>query len=277
MPELPEVETVRKGLEKKVIGKKILKVKVNRSKTLENISPENFQKKLSGQRFKSIRRKAKYLFLEMENGLVLIVHLKMSGTFLVQEITSPEPVHTHIIFMLDNEKILRFKDLRAFGRISLYNSFKEAQKIGSIPFLAPEPIEDSFTLSHFQESLKKYKSPIKTLLLDQTKAVSGMGNIYADEALFLAGIRPTRKANSLKKNEVQELYASIKRVITDSIKIGGTSIRDYVQTDGSLGNYALNLFVYGKKKSEECLVCKTPIEYIRLGQRGTHFCPRCQK
>lgn len=277
MPELPEVETVRKGLEKKATGKKIIKVKVNRPKTLEKVNPDSFATELTGQKIRAVKRRAKYLFLEMESGLVLSVHLKMSGTFLSHDADVPEPKHTHVVFTLDDKKELRFKDLRAFGRMGLYKSLKEAQSVGSIPKLSPEPIEETFTLQHFKSSLKKQQGLIKSVLLDQTKVVSGMGNIYTDEALFLSGIRPDRKASSLKNKEIEKLYEAVKKVIIDSIELGGTSIRDYVQTDGAMGNYALKLFVYGKKKSEECLVCGTPIEYTRIAQRGTHFCPQCQK
>ncbi|MDX1920168.1 MAG: bifunctional DNA-formamidopyrimidine glycosylase/DNA-(apurinic or apyrimidinic site) lyase [Candidatus Caenarcaniphilales bacterium] len=275
MPELPEVETVRKGLEQKIVGKKILKVTVRRDKTIEGVTAREFEEKLQGQSFRSIQRRAKYLFLVMESGLTVIVHLKMSGNFLSHEPSVPLPVHTHVVFSLSDGKELRFKDLRAFGRMTLHNSFEEALKQGTIPKLAPEPLQEAFTLGHFKAKLKKFSSPIKPILLDQTKLVSGVGNIYADESLFLSGISPQRKASSIKPKEAESLFNAIKKVIAESIEAGGTSIRDYVQTDGSIGDYALKLFVYGRKKGN-CLVCESPLSYIRLGQRGTHFCPSCQ-
>ncbi|HEY9886431.1 MAG TPA: zinc finger domain-containing protein, partial [Vampirovibrionales bacterium] len=176
----------------------------------------------------------------------------------------------------DDETDLRFKDLRAFGRMSISPSLEEAYKQDAIAALAPEPLDEkNFTLKYFTNSLKKYTSNIKGLLLDQQKVVSGVGNIYADESLFLAGIQPTREANKIKPKEAEKLYKSIKTVIANSIEAGGTSIRDYVQTTGEFGNYALELFVYGRKK-QSCLVCESPITYTRIAQRGTHFCPKCQ-
>jgi formamidopyrimidine-DNA glycosylase len=276
MPELPEVETVRKGLELAVVGQKITKVKVNRAKTIEKNSPDEFSQQLTGQTFKAIKRKAKYLFLEMQSNLVISVHLKMSGAFIVSQAEQELPNHVHVIFDLSNKKELRFRDLRAFGRMSLYKNIEEAQQIGSIPNLAPEPIEEHFNEKDFANQLSKFSSPIKAILLDQTKAVSGVGNIYADESLFLGGIRPQVPANQLNKKQVHALYNAIKQVIGAAIEAGGTSVRDYVNANGDLGNFALQLNVYGQKK-KNCKVCATPIEYIRLAQRGTHYCPTCQK
>lgn len=275
MPELPEVETVRKGLEQSIIGQKIIKIKVNRAKTIDNISVEKFKTELEGEEFNEIKRKAKYLFLETKSGKIISVHLKMSGAFLVQKPETELPKHTHVIFDLHGGKQLRFKDLRAFGRMGLYNNWKDACDKGAVPDLAPEPLEKEFTVSYFEKELKNFTSPIKAVLLDQKKVVSGIGNIYADESLFLSGIRPNRPANQINKKESAKLYHAIKKVISDSIEAGGTSIRDYVNAEGNLGDYALQLWVYGQKK-KNCKICNTPIEYIRLAQRGTHFCPQCQ-
>ncbi len=276
MPELPEVETVRSGLEKRIVNCKIEEVKVLREKTLSKISAQEFCEKLKGQTFIAIKRRAKNLFLEMKSGLVIGVHLKMSGSFLIQPASEEIPKHTHVIFILENKMELRFKDLRAFGRMNLFSSWEEAGEQASITKLAPEPISENFSFDYFKEALQKYKSPIKPLLLEQSKVVSGLGNIYADESLFLSGIQPTRPANSITKLEAEKLYKAIKKVIIDSIKVGGTSIRDYVDTDGQLGNYALQLNVYGRKK-QKCLICDSPIQFIKLAQRGTHFCLNCQR
>lgn len=275
MPELPEVETVRRGLEMAVVGKKILKVKVHRPKTIEGIPVQDFEDRLTGEVFKHIKRRAKYLFLQLQSGLTVSVHLKMSGAFLVHDPQIPQPKHCHVVFSLSDGKELRFKDLRAFGRMALYESLEEAQKVGSIPNLALEPLDEAFTLGYFSERLKNYSSPVKALLLDQTKAVSGIGNIYADESLFLSGVHPTKPVNQLSKSEVAKLYEAIKQVIAASILAGGTTIRDYVNSEGNLGEYALQLNVYGQKK-KDCKSCGSPIQYIRLAQRGTHFCPQCQ-
>lgn len=271
MPELPEVETVRKGLEKNIIDKTIKKVLIKRPKTIEGIKPEEFIKKLTNQTFKAVNRKAKYLFLELKSGQVLMVHLKMSGAFLIHKPQTPLPKHTHIVFELDNGYELRFKDLRAFGRMNLYENFSQIPQLN----LAPEPLSQEFTLKDFELRLQKCSIPIKAVLLDQRKAVSGIGNIYADEALFASNINPNKKANLLTSQEIDKLYKAIQKIIKTSIELGGTTIRDYVSTEGNLGEYALQLFVYGQKK-KDCKICGEKIQYIKLAQRGTHFCPKCQ-
>ena len=287
MPELPEVETIRKGLERGILGRCIVKVTVNRPKTLEGCSARDFERKLIGKTFKQVQRRAKYLFLGLESGEVILVHLKMSGTFLLHSPDLAIPKHTHVLFDLTqrikgraenhDSKILqlRFKDLRAFGRMSLYSSMEEALQAGSIPNLAPEPIDETFTLSYLKEKIKTFRMPIKPLLLEQSKLLSGVGNIYADEALFLSGIQPNRQANSLTDEEMEKLHKAIKSVIAKSIELGGTTIRDYVNAQGNIGEYALQLYVYGRKK-QNCKICGAKLEYIRLAQRGTHYCPQCQ-
>jgi formamidopyrimidine-DNA glycosylase len=164
----------------------------------------------------------------------------MSGAFLIQKPETELSKHIHVIFVLDNGLELRFKDLRAFGRMNLYESSSQVPNLA----LAPEPLEQAFTLKHFELSLQKCSGSIKAVLLDQRKVVSGIGNIYADEALFASGINPNKKANLLNKNEIQKLYKSIQEIIKASIEAGGTTIRDYVSTEGNLGEYALQLFVY---------------------------------
>jgi formamidopyrimidine-DNA glycosylase len=301
MPELPEVETVRRGLEQKVLGKIIKNVKVLRPQTIiqsfDSQSPgeaspnvsgdktssqsqkslvQGFEKALKGQSFDSISRRAKYLFLTMHNGLTAITHLKMSGAFVHQKSTEEAPIHARVLFELDDGFNLFFKDLRAFGRMHLCKSLEEALELDSIASLAPEPAHPAFTVDYFTQKLSRSNSAIKALLLNQNKIVSGIGNIYADESLFISGILPSRPANQITAPEAKKLHAAIQKVISESIELGGSSIRDYVKLDESLGQYALNLFVYGRKK-QNCKVCSTPITYTKLAQRGTHFCPACQK
>ncbi|MDX1918476.1 MAG: DNA-formamidopyrimidine glycosylase [Candidatus Caenarcaniphilales bacterium] len=275
MPELPEVETIRRGLEARIKSRKILKVQVTRPRTLLGIDPKSFQSELLNQVFTSFERKAKYLFFIMQSGKVIVTHLRMSGSFRVQSLDTPNPSHTHMIFELNRAEKLLFQDLRGFGKISLYPNFDAALNHANVSRLAPEPLSDEFTLIYFQEGLAQYKTRLKPLLLDQYRVVSGLGNIYVDESLFHAGILPDRIANKLSKTEIKRLYLSIRKVIKDSIEAGGSSIRNYVRSDGDLGKYALNLFVYSRKR-QNCRICETPIIYTRLAQRGTHYCPNCQ-
>jgi formamidopyrimidine-DNA glycosylase len=276
MPELPEVETIRRGLEKSLRERSIKTAKVYRAKTLTGISPSEFERRLSGVKFKAFHRAAKHLLIEFADGQVLYVHLKMSGAFLICKKDEEIVKHTHVIFTLDDESELRFKDVRAFARMRLFDSLEDALQDQAIQNLAPEPLENSFKLETFKIKLKKLNTPIKSVLLSQDKVVSGVGNIYADESLFLSGILPNRKASSLKLTEVKKLYENIQQVIQNSIEAGGTSIRDYVDTKGNMGNYAVKLWVYGRKK-ENCIVCRTPLLFTRIAQRGTHYCPSCQK
>jgi len=275
MPELPEVETVKNNLNLFLPGKVLKKIKVTYPRTLSNTTEEILNRALVNKTFGFLDRKAKYLIFKFkENNSVLIVHLRMTGCFLIKEKEQEIPKHNKVIFeFFNSDSLLVFDDLRTFGKFSFYSSKKEAFQLENLNSLAPEP--QNLKLSFFKEKLNSSHSKIKTLLLDQRKAVSGLGNIYTDEALFLSKIHPERTSSSLNSKEIKELYCSIKKTIQKSIKQGGTTINNYLRPNGELGNYLLDLNVYGRK-DKACKVCSTKIIYMKVNQRGTHLCPNCQ-
>ena len=271
MPELPEVETVRAGLANSVLHLPITKVLVNRPQTLLNLPASKLQACLQNDYFKAINRQAKYLFMELASGQVLMVHLKMTGSFALETKEKELVKHTHLIFEFENKQQLRFIDLRAFGRMALYPSKQDLPDLK----LAPEPLSPAFSEQYFYQELQKYQATIKHILLDQHKLVSGLGNIYTDEALFLSNLHPSIAAHKISQGQASKLYYSIQKVIAESIDAGGTTIRNYRSLCGQIGKYRLKLWVYGRKK-ENCLICQTPILYFKLAGRGTHYCPACQ-
>ena len=263
MPELPEVETVRLDILPRVKGKTIESVKVVDARILKGAPAGKFIRELTGEKVKDVERRAKYLLFKLKSGKYLMVHLGMTGRLLF----SPDK-YVKVVFNLSGGEILYYSDLRLFGRVRLFDHYPELS-------LGPEPLSNEFTAKLFKEMLKGRKSPMGTLLLNQ-KFISGLGNIYVLESLFKAGINPTRPANSLKDEEVKKLHKEIKAVLIKSLKLRGTSFSWYVDAKGKKGGFQLQLSVYGKK-GEPCPKCKTPIKRTNVGNRGTYFCPKCQK
>lgn len=274
MPELPEVETVRKGLEQLVLGATIQSVDVYWDRIVAgSIDSEEFKQLLVGETIIEFDRRGKYIIFRFEHW-ALVSHLRMEGKYEVENSTAPLKKHTHIVFHLTDGRDLRYLDVRKFGRMTLVPLGKEFSTTG-IRLLGPEPTKEAFDGKTFYTTLQTKKRSIKPLLLDQT-IVAGLGNIYVDEALFVAKIHPMRAANSLSKNEVSRLHESIIKVLGDAVKAGGTTIRTYKNALGYAGTFQVKLAVYGKKGSP-CIRCGTPIEKIKVAQRGTHFCPNCQQ
>lgn len=303
MPELPEVENLRQGLEKYVLGQKIKNVKVNKPKLVSgrgNIriaSPRKvaeFIQGLTGNKFIAIERRAKNLIFKLSDDKIILAHLKMTGQFVylpsgksktrgekvvgghpieISETTLPNK-HTHIIFELE-KGTLYYNDTRMFGYVVYYPSLEKFERENHFGNLGVEPLNKSFTPKYFQESLKNKKSKIKTLLLEQD-IVTGVGNIYADESLFEARINPNRPGMSLKKDEVAGLHKAIIRILTKAIKVGGSSVATYRLIDESKGNYAREHKVYGKN-GQRCTNCRTPLKKILIQNRTTIFCPKCQR
>lgn len=266
MPELPEVETIKRELEKAVLGKKITKVSVINPKVIKEPSPEKFQKALIGVTIKNILRKAKLLIFELSNNKFLAIHLKMTGQLIYPGKGSKL---ARVIFSLSDGENLDFNDGRLFAELRLIDDW---QKLKFIQGLGPEPF--AITLEQFKEMLSKKKTKIKPLLLDQT-FIAGVGNIYANEALFRAKINPARPANSLSQKEKALLFNELKETLKEAIAHKGSSVDQYVQLSGEEGGYAKYHKVYDREK-EPCLKCKTSIQRIVLGGRGTYFCPHCQ-
>ena len=271
MPELPEVETVKKTLAPKIMGRTITKVTVLWDKIVED-DTKSFVKKLTGAQFLGMARRGKFLIFHLDVA-DLVSHLRMEGKYQVVARTLPLDKHTHVIFDLDNGEQLRYLDIRKFGRMALMPAGQGTSYPG-IKKLGAEPTEATFDLATFAAKLKKSHKVIKTLLLDQT-VVAGIGNIYADEILFRAKIHPLTPANVLTAAEVATLRRDIIEILAQATVDGGTTIRTFENAEGQSGHHQGALTVYDRQ-GEPCVVCQTTIEKIVVGGRGTHFCPHCQ-
>ena len=272
MPELPEVETVVRGLRDDVVGRRFTSAEVTWLRQIEPFSAEDFSARLSGQRVENLRRRAKYIVFELSEDF-LLVHLKMTGRLYVAEKDDPrfaDDRWVRTVIGLDDGRDLRFSDLRKFGRMQLV-----ADELEITGRLGPEPLEDDFTLDVLKERLKGRTRTIKPLLLDQT-FVAGVGNIYADEALWISKVDPRRKADTLKSKEITLLHGAIREVLFKGIEREGASVNWYRKPDGETGSQQNYFKVYGQE-GEPCARCGSPISKIKLAQRGTHFCANCQK
>ncbi len=270
MPELPEVETVVRGLREPLVGRRIDSVWYDREKVIQTPSAEQFSARITGQTVQAITRRAKYILCELDHD-ILAIHLKMTGRLFVAapENQPPEDRWVRLRLGLDNGEELCFSDSRRFGRVYLAGSIDEIT-----PQLGPEPLEADFTTAVLSQQLKGRSKLIKSLLLDQS-FIAGVGNIYADEALHRAGIHPQRSADSLTAAEVDCLYGTIRDVLNEGIEHQGASINWYRKPDGTKGQSQDHFYVYDRE-GEPCLNCGTPIVKIRVAQRGTHYCPQCQ-
>ena len=274
MPELPEVETVRKTLKELTQYKVIKEVVVTWAKMIKK--PENaeeFSDALMGQKIEDVKRRGKFLLIETTD-FTLVSHLRMEGKYGLFQATDPVDKHTHVIFYFEDGSELRYKDVRKFGTMHLFIKGEEFQTM-PLSQLGPEPFEDDFTIANFTIQLSRTSRSIKTALLDQ-KIVVGLGNIYVDEALFRSGIHPERVSNTLSSEEIEKLYKEIISTLSEAVEKGGSTIRSYVNTQGQIGMFQLELYVYGRK-GQDCKVCGNTLERIIVGGRGTVFCPHCQK
>lgn len=271
MPELPEVETTRRGILPVLKNQRISLVTVRETRLRWPVAPD-FVRQLTGQRIRDVRRRAKYLLIELERGTV-IWHLGMSGSLRVLSSGTTPQLHDHIDVQLDSGRLLRFNDPRRFG-CALWTSDDPAQH-ELIAHLGPEPLGDDFQVDYLAGKAKGRSVAIKQFIMN-AEIVVGVGNIYASEALFRAGIRPKRAAGRIKREELTRLVKAIKQVLGDAIKVGGTTLRDYVNANGSPGYFRQKLFVY-ERVGEPCRRCKTPILQIVQGSRSTYYCPACQK
>jgi formamidopyrimidine-DNA glycosylase len=271
MPELPEVETVARGLQARLVGRTIVGVKILWPRSIVPPDPDTFARRVIGQSIASVGRRGKWLVLTLGGGDTLLVHLRMSGRLVLESEPCLDNRHLRAMLVLDSGQHLSFVDQRKFGRLHL--TVHPAEILGA---LGPEPLSDAFTPEGFGVMLRERRGRIKPLLLNQ-RFLAGLGNIYADEALWRAHIHPLRQANTLSREEVHQLHASIQAVLQAAIASGGTTLADeaYRQTDGQPGEYGGRLAAYGRE-GQACLRCTEPIIRIRVGQRGTHFCPRCQ-
>ncbi|MBO8129365.1 MAG: DNA-formamidopyrimidine glycosylase [Peptococcaceae bacterium] len=276
MPELPEVETIIRGLRKNILGARILGVEIYLPKVVATPEPDLFKSKLKGKQINTLKRRGKYILVYLSDNSLLAFHLRMTGQLVFHKPGYNEadfPKHTHLVFRLDRG-LLRFTDPRQFGRVWLVPKDKP-EWISGLTKLGPEPLDDTFTEERFKDKIRQHKQKIKPLLLDQA-FIAGLGNIYTDEALYRARIHPAKRASDLTARETETLYRAIKEVLSEGIKYKGTSVRDYVDGTGDEGHYQERLAVYGKK-GMACYRCGTPISRILCANRGTYYCPRCQK
>jgi formamidopyrimidine-DNA glycosylase len=271
MPELPEVETVKEKLKPRLINKKIVDVAVRWTNTIVDIEPDDFKNKLKNQVFLDIRRRGKWLVFELSN-YYLLVHLRMEGKFFFRSIDEEINKHEHIIFKLDDVE-LRFHDTRKFGKMYLLDK-SDIENKKPLNELGYEPFDDKLDVSYLKDKYKNKSLPIKEVLLDQ-KIIVGIGNIYADEILFLSKINPWKKAKELRVNELQSIMDNTKSVLKRAIELGGTTIRSYVSLDNKKGEFQDELYVHSRA-NKECKVCGTIIMKDFIGGRGTYYCSTCQ-
>lgn len=270
MPELPEVETTRRGVELHVLDRRIVRVEV-RERRLRWPVPDALAEELPGRRFTSVGRRAKYLLFQCESG-VLLVHLGMSGSLRLTPADEPPGKHAHVDIVFDSGKALRFTDPRKFG--SLHWQPAGAGEHPLLHGLGPEPLGDEFSGGLLYRKSRGRKTAVKHLIMD-SRTVAGVGNIYACEALFLAGIHPARACGRISARRYEKLAETIRSVLAEAIRSGGTSLRDFTGGDGRPGYFRQRLNVYGRE-GKECVRCSAGLRELRLGQRSTVFCPSCQ-
>ena len=271
MPELPEVETTRRGIEPHVVGRRISRLLVHDRRLRWPVDPE-LAATVAGSAIRRAGRRAKYLLLETEAG-TLILHLGMSGSLRVLPVITPRVAHDHIDIELDSGQTLRFNDPRRFG--SVLFTVDDPALHPLLKKLAPEPLEDAFDGEYLWKVTRRRSVAIKQLLMN-SRLVVGVGNIYASEALFRARVRPRRPARKLSRAECQKLARTIKATLAMAVKVGGTTLRDYVGADGNPGYFRQKLYVY-ERDGKPCRVCGNPVRQFTQGQRSTYWCANCQK
>ena len=272
MPEMPEVETVRRTLLPLIKGKTIKEVTVWYPKIITGDAKE-FARQLTGKKIENIDRYAKYLLIRLSDNLTIVSHLRMEGKYRLVKINTKKDKHDHVQIIFSDNSALRYNDVRKFGRMQLIKTGTEKQKTG-IGKLGAEPNSAAFTVSYLQKGLARKKKNIKNTLLDQS-VVAGLGNIYVDEVLWETKIHPLSMANSIPDTKVAELHDNINSLIELAIAERGTTVHTYLDANGKTGGFQKMLQVYGHK-GEPCMRCGTPLEKIKVNGRGTTFCPKCQ-
>lgn len=270
MPELPEVETTRQGIAPHILGQSIAGLVVRRHQLRWPVSSD-LPEKLCGQSILDVTRRGKYILIRLESG-TLIVHLGMSGSLRVTAPELPPKKHDHVDIVFGNGVCLRFHDPRRFGCLLWTESDPRAHPL--LAHLGPEPQDSSFSGNYLHAMARQRKTPVKSFIMD-SHLVVGVGNIYANEALFRAALNPKRAAGNISRQRYERLAATIREVLDAAITQGGTTLRDFVNESGRPGYFRQSLRVYGRQ-GLPCLACGAPIRHVRLGQRSTFYCPRCQ-
>lgn len=273
MPELPEVETVKNTLKKILLNKRIKSVRVYYDNIIEYPSSKEFVDKIKNQCINDIKRRGKWLMFELDD-YFLLSHLRMEGKYFLKHVSDEVEKHEHVIFELDSGEELRYRDTRKFGKMLLISK-DEILECKQIKELGLEPWDETLTSSYLLDKYKNKKLPIKSVLLDQS-IITGIGNIYADEILFLSKINPCTVTSTLTKKNCEEIIKHTRSVLERAIELGGTTIRSYESSEGVHGRFQINLLVHNRK-DEKCPNCGTLITKIVVGGRGTYYCKVCQK
>jgi formamidopyrimidine-DNA glycosylase len=269
MPELPEVETIRRDLLPQLVGRGFEGVELSDAKVVHTPSSEEFTERIQGQEIKDVRRRGKYLIIPLSGGDTLIIHLKMSGFLHFRALPDESEMRPRAVFRLDNGGELHFYDRRKLGMMWVTDD--EDKIVGK---LGPEPLDSEFTVEVLGAALGRYNVAAKTLLCDQ-HVIAGIGNMYADEALFAARIHPLTKGKDLTVNAVKRLHTAIREILASAIVNGGASVDTYQRPTGELG-FAQFFFRVAHRRNESCLDCSSPLQRIVVRGRGTYFCPTCQ-
>ncbi|MDD6761272.1 MAG: DNA-formamidopyrimidine glycosylase [Turicibacter sp.] len=274
MPELPEVETVKEALNQTVKGQTIKEIELRYEPMVKNMSADEFKEKLINQTIQEVSRRGKYLVFHFDD-YQLLSHLRMEGKYFYVDSDFELNPHVHVIFTLENGKRLLYQDTRKFGTYHLYDKAIDLETTAPFQVLGLEPFATEFTPSYVKEKIQNKKKPIKSLLLDQT-VVCGLGNIYVDEVLYRARLHPLTSSSELTDKDIENVVKYTVEVLARAIELGGTTIRTFRSSHGVSGTFQNELLVH-QRKGENCYECHTPIEKIKVGGRGTYFCPTCQK
>lgn len=273
MPELPEVETVKETLKKLVINKKIMSVVVLYPNIIDTPILEEFIEQIQNQTINNIHRRGKWLLFELDD-YYLLSHLRMEGKYVIRNHGDSYEKHEHVIFEFDDNTELRYKDTRKFGRMHLIKK-EELSSCKALMDVGLEPFDENLNYTYLLEKYKTKKLPIKTVLLDQS-IIAGIGNIYADEILYLCRLNPLKKTCDITKKEANKIIYYTREVLKEAISSGGTTIRSYESSEGVHGRFQQQLLVHNREH-EKCNTCETEIIKITVGGRGTYYCPTCQK
>ena len=274
MPEMPEAENIVRGIRPFIETKKITDIEIIKSDIVKYPSVEQYVQRIKNSRINAVKRRGKYIILELDNGIAAVIHLRMTGKLLYTRQNQPIDKYACVIFTLEDKNKLVNADVRRLGTLDAVTN-QELPRLKGLYSLGAEPLTADFSVDYLQKVLQKSKSRIKSFLLNQ-KNVAGLGNIYVDEALFLSRINPLRTAGSLSMAEIKALHEAVNQVIGAGIKDGGTTFRDYRNGLGGKGTHQDHLYVYSRK-GESCRVCGAPIEKTVVGGRGTYYCPCCQR
>lgn len=273
MPELPEVETIRRDLAASLAGERVRRCEVRLPRLITCPDCDEYCARLRGARIEAVGRRGKYLIFSLDRPWEWVVHLGMTGALLLAEEGSPEPKHTHIVLRLTRPRVLRYVDPRTFGESAVVPA-GDYGALRGLASMGPEPLERSFTVKALARALDT-RAKVKPALMDQRR-VAGIGNIYADEILFRAGIDPARPADTLDEDELRRLHRAIQRVLREAIRKRGSSVTDYVDASGRPGSFQLSHLVY-RREGQPCAACGEPVRRRVIGGRSCHWCPRCQR